>query len=85
MNEQGFSHPSYGRKNPYHWTHDPTDVAAHRETEQHLHELNMIKSVLTAMLNTIDSQQQTIDRLYDEFSDFMDDCREEFNGQHGQS
>lgn len=41
------------------------NVAQYRIAEKHAHELEMIKNILTAILNQVDSQGQAIDEIYD--------------------
>lgn len=48
--------------NPY---QSPSGMAAVRAAEKHAHELEMIKNLLTAVLNQLDLQGHAIDEIYD--------------------
>lgn len=44
---------------------DVNNIAAIRTAEKHAHELDMIKTLLTTILNNLDLQQRSIDEIYD--------------------
>lgn len=44
---------------------DVNNIAAIRAAEKHAHELDMIKALLTTILNNLDLQQRTMDEIYD--------------------
>lgn len=46
-------------------THDPSNLALLRATEKFTHELEMVKNLLTAILNAVDMQGTAIDEVYD--------------------